>query len=48
MFIRKNIKLNAIKEPIKAGAENALNALTSRSALGVTQLNQQNQNALAR
>ena len=44
----RNVKLNAIKEPIKAGAENALNALTSRSALGVTQLNQQNQNALAR
>jgi len=45
----RDAKISKIREPIKKTAETAVNALTSRGALGVTQLNeQQNQNALAR
>jgi hypothetical protein len=45
----REAKIARVREPIKKAAETTLNALTSRGALGVTQLNeQQNQNALAR
>lgn len=45
----REAKIARVREPIKAAAKNTLNALSSRGALGITQLNeQQNQNALAR
>lgn len=45
----REAKIARVREPIKTATENTLNALSSRGALGVTQLNeQQNQNALAR
>jgi len=45
----RDAKIARVREPIKTATENTLNALSSRGALGVTQLNeQQNQNALAR
>jgi hypothetical protein len=49
----RDAKISRIREPIKKAAETTVNALTSRGALGVTQLNEQqnqnqNQNALAR
>ena len=48
--LTETVKQRAFKEEkVKKAAETTLNALTSRGALGVTQLNeQQNQNALAR
>jgi len=45
----REAKIARVREPIKTATENTLNALSSRGALGVTQLNEQpNQNALAR
>jgi hypothetical protein len=45
----REAKVARIREPIKAVTKGTVNALTSRGALGVTQLNEQpNQNALAR
>lgn len=44
----RDIKVTAIKEPIKAGAKATVNALSSPAAGAAVQLNQQNQNALAR
>jgi hypothetical protein len=44
----RNVNVGKIKEPINAAANNSLNALRSQTALGITQLNQQNQNALGK
>ncbi len=44
----RETKITAIKEPIKANTKKVLNALSSPGAGAAVQLNQQNQNALAR